>query len=154
MSNLGLKFINKMGALFPKSVIANLLKTEGLFNSNQLQQRVTEILSNNDKTQFILELSRLLSPYSLRKAGTDLDMQICSELPVSMELEKITCPSFIVHGTHDADVLFYHGVSAVENIVSAKHFWINTGSHFCFWISQSAEEAQQRAQEFINSFFA
>lgn len=151
MSDLGLKIIDKISTMSPKSAITSLLKTEALFNSEEIKQHLADVLADESKTNFVLELSRLLSPYKLRKAGTDLDMQICGELPVHLELEKIICPSLIFHGTHDADVLFYHGVSAVEKIENAKHFWIYTGSHFGFWISKQAEEAQQQARNFIAS---
>lgn len=53
-----------------------------------------------------------------------------------IEVKKIKTPSLIIHGTHDADVKFYDGVYAYENIAGAKRYWIEEGSHLSFWLSK------------------
>jgi len=68
-----------------------------------------------------------------------------SHLPV----EEITCPTLVVHGTHDADVKFYDGVYAYEHIPGAERFWIEEGSHLCFWINPKSKEAQAYALDFL-----
>jgi pimeloyl-ACP methyl ester carboxylesterase len=110
---------------------------------------VEYILKDKNKTDLILGITRLLSPYKLRKAGTNLDMKLCSELPIHIDVSKITCPSFIVHGTHDGDVLFYHGVWAADNIANAQSHWAYEGSHFSFWTSYDADKIQQQAKQFL-----
>lgn len=153
LSNIGLKLINKISELSPKSAVSSLLNTEALFNKQQLKSHVDEILKDKNKIDIVLGITRLLSPYNLRKVGTDLDMKICSELPIYLDLTKIDCPSLIVHGTHDGDVLFYHGASAAKQISNAQSCWIYEGSHFSFFISNQAEAVQQQARDLLDKSF-
>ncbi len=60
-----------------------------------------------------------MNPYNTRKPGTENDMELY-RLLTHLEVEKITVPSLIIHGTHDADVKFYDGVYAYENIKMHK----------------------------------
>ena len=76
---------------------------------------------------------RILSPSRPGYLGTPL------------EVERICCPSLILHGTYDADVKFYDGVYAYEHIAGAERFWIEEGSHLGFWISPNALAAQEAA---------
>ena len=55
----------------------------------------------------------------------------------------------IIHGTHDADVKFYDGVYAYEQIPNAERFWIEEGSHLGFWLSPNAASAQEAARKFL-----
>ena len=43
-----------------------------------------------------------------------------SNVKTYISTEKIKVPTLIIHGTHDADVKFYDGVYAYENIKDAK----------------------------------
>jgi len=66
-----------------------------------------------------------------------------------LPLEKIQCPSLIIHGTHDTDVKFYDGVYAYEHIPSCERYWIEEGSHLGFWLSPHAQEAQKATRDFL-----
>ena len=90
-----------------------------------------------------------MSPYRLRKPGTDNDIEQFREYG-HLPLERIRCPSLIVHGTHDADVKFYDGVYAYENIPNAERLWIEEGSHLGFWLSPNGASAQQAARQFLD----
>jgi pimeloyl-ACP methyl ester carboxylesterase len=61
----------------------------------------------------------------------------------------ITCPTLIVHGTHDADAKFYQGVRAHEHIKGAERYWIEGGDHVAFWLSPEAPKAQAFARAFV-----
>jgi pimeloyl-ACP methyl ester carboxylesterase len=66
-------------------------------------------------------------------------------------VEKIRCPSLIIHGTHDSDVLMYHAVYAWENIPDAEHLWVREGSHFCAWLHPEAAKVQERILQFLKA---
>lgn len=68
---------------------------------------------------------------------------------MDLPVERIRCPAFIIHGTHDADVLFYHGVCAGENISNAEKMWVPEGSHFCVWISPQVHFIHERIIAFL-----
>lgn len=67
-----------------------------------------------------------MNPYNLRKPGTENDMKLYRQL-THLEVEKIKVPTLIIHGTHDADVKFYDGIYAYENIKDVKRCWIEEG---------------------------
>ena len=60
-------------------------------------------------------------------------------------------PTLIIHGTHDADVKFYDGVYAYENIKDAKRCWIEEESHLSFWLHKDAKKTQKYVQDFLDS---
>ena len=88
-------------------------------------------------------------PYKPRKVGTENDMEQYRKL-THLPLEKVRCPSLVIHGTHDADVKFYDGVYAYEHIRCCERYWIEEGSHLGFWLSPNAQEAQEMAAKFLN----
>ena len=75
-------------------------------------------------------------------------MAIYREL-THLPLEKISCASLIIHGTHEADLKFYDGVYPFEHIPNAECFWIEEGSHLGFWVNSHSAEAQAAAHDFL-----
>ena len=53
----------------------------------------------------------MMDPYSERAPGVRNDFRQGREM-APLPLGDITCPALIIHGTHDADAEFYHGVRA------------------------------------------
>ena len=93
-----------------------------------------------------------MNPYKPRQAGTENDMAIYRLLH-HLPLEQVRCPSLIIHGTHDADVKFYDGVYAYENIPNAERYWIEEGSHLGFWLSRNGPAARDAALDFLKKHF-
>jgi pimeloyl-ACP methyl ester carboxylesterase len=66
-----------------------------------------------------------------------------------LPVEKISRPTLVVHGTHDADVKLYDGVYVHEHVPDSERFWIEEGSHLGFWLSPHYGQAQQAARDFL-----
>ena len=92
-----------------------------------------------------------MNPYNLRKRGTENDLEQYRKL-THLPLEKVRCPSLIIHGTRDADVKFYDGVYAYEQIPRCERYWIEEGSHLGYWLSPNAREAQEAAVQFLHKY--
>jgi pimeloyl-ACP methyl ester carboxylesterase len=149
LSDLGQKMLQKVGVWNPRIVLHDLFQTEGLFTKQQIEKHIEYVMADERLLAFVKAFTDSMSPYRLRKPGTDNDIaqyRQYQHLPV----ERIRCPSLIVHGTHDADVKFYDGVYAYEHIPHAERFWIEEGSHLSFWLSPNAAAAQQAAREFLD----
>ncbi|MBO0813411.1 MAG: hypothetical protein J2P23_15400, partial [Microlunatus sp.] len=89
-----------------------------------------------------------IQPYRPRKPGTVNDtsqMRALDDLP----LGQISCPTLVVHGTHDADVPPEHADRALTGIPAAKAHWIDNGSHTGFWLASGANDAQSTARNFL-----
>jgi pimeloyl-ACP methyl ester carboxylesterase len=149
LSDLGQKLLLKVGVWTPRIVLQSLFQSEGLFTTKQIEKHIEYVMADERLLAFVRAFTDTMSPYRLRKAGTENDIEQYRQyhhLPV----ERIRCPSLIIHGTHDADVKFYDGVYAYENIPAAERFWIEEGSHLGFWISPNGVAAQQAACDFLD----
>lgn len=148
LSDFGQKLLRKAGEWQPRMLIQSVFQAEGLFTKRQMRRHVECVLADERKMQFVAAFMACMSPYRARKSGTENDIaefQKWTHLP----LEQVSCAALIVHGTHDADVKFYDGVYAYEQIAGAERFWIEEGSHLGFWLSPNAEAAQQAAADFL-----
>jgi pimeloyl-ACP methyl ester carboxylesterase len=149
LSDLAQKMLVRVGVWNPRVVLQGLFQTEALFTKKQTEKHIEHVMADERMLAFIKAFTDSMSPYRLRKPGTENDIEQFrgyNHLPV----ERIRCPSLIIHGTHDADVKFYDGVYAHERIPGAERFWIEEGSHLGFWLSPNAAAAQQAAQQFLD----
>lgn len=53
---------------------------------------------------------------------------------------------------HDNDVVMEHAEYAASTIPNAELFYIEGGTHFGFWVSDHAVEAQQKAISFLQKY--
>ena len=148
LSDLGQRIIRKIGDMKPRMMLQSLFKAEAYFTKGQMQRHVDYVVGNESALAFTKAFMTMMSPYKLRKAGTENDIEQYRRY-THLPLEQIRCPSLIFHGTHDADVKFYDGVYAYEHIAGAERFWIEEGSHLGFWISPNGPPAQHTANEFL-----
>lgn len=150
LTDFSLWFTKESLAYFPETVIKNLIKSEGYLDQKKLDQRVKEIIESKEQLEVIAELIYSMSDYAPRQVGTLNDMKEGASSNWN-DLAKINCPALIIHGTHDADVKFYHGVFAYEKLGSKQKskIWIEYGTHYCFFFAKEAPNTQQKFRDFI-----
>jgi pimeloyl-ACP methyl ester carboxylesterase len=148
-SNMGQKLLKNIGKKKPEWFASQIFKSEAYFTKEQLKKHIEYVTTDETAKKFIQGFMNTMNPYKPRKPGTENDMKIYKKLK-HLEVEKINVPTLIIHGTHDADVKFFDGVYAYENIKNAQRYWIEEGSHLAFWLSQDAKNAQKAAQKFMD----
>jgi pimeloyl-ACP methyl ester carboxylesterase len=131
----------------PKQVITSSLEQEGDLSKEKLAQRAQEVFDDPAKRQLVLDVSATISQVG-RKAGYDNDIEQFETID-DLELERITAPSLIVHGSADTDVEPDHGASAAARIPNAELLELDTGTHFAFYTHPDADRAQARAIEYL-----
>ena len=89
-----------------------------------------------------------LYPYKERKTGLWNDVETEAALG-KIEVNKIKCPTLIMHSNRDNDVVMEHADYAVSEIPDAEFFLIEGGTHFGFWVSDHASEAKKKAVAFF-----
>jgi pimeloyl-ACP methyl ester carboxylesterase len=151
-SNIGQKLLKNIGKKKPEWFASQIFKSEAYFTKEQLKKHIEYVKKDETAKKFIQGFMNTMNPYNLRKPGTDNDMTLFKKL-THLKVEKISIPTLIIHGTHDADVKFYDGVYAYENIKNALRYWIEEGSHLGFWLSKDAKNAQNTAQKFIDDLY-
>jgi pimeloyl-ACP methyl ester carboxylesterase len=148
MSEWGQRLVKTIARKRPAWLLQEMFQSTGYYDKGQIQAHVDLSLRSPEMLSFAYALIDTMNPYGPRKAGNDndtLQLQQLTHLP----LEQVQCPSLIIHGTHDADVKFYDGVYAYENIPGAERLWIEYESHLGFWLSPRAADAQVAAREFL-----
>jgi len=148
LSDPGQKFLQKMTKSKPDAFIKEIFKSEAYYTKEQMKEHLDFVMKDPYAHGFVTAFMNTMYPYKTRKAGTENDMEITRRL-YHLPVEKITCPTLVVHGTHDSDVKFYDGVYAYEHIENAERFWVEEGSHLCFWINSKSKEVQQYAIDFL-----
>jgi pimeloyl-ACP methyl ester carboxylesterase len=151
LSTSGQWLLNKMLDYFPKLIISNILQTAGYLNSQELHERLQEVVHDPKKLKYGRVFFSSMGHYERRKAGVENDLIQLAAID-QLEVGKIQAPALIIHGTADADVQFSDADYAASTIPGAEHFWINRGTHLCFWLSDQAEEAQQRVIDFLKRY--
>lgn len=150
LTDFSLWFTKESLVYFPETVIKNLIRAEGYLDQQKIDQRVKEIVESQEQLEVIAELIYSMSDYAPRQLGTINDMKEGANAKWD-NFAKIECPALIIHGTHDADVKFYHGVFAYEQLKSKKKskIWLEYGTHYCFFFAKEATSAQEKFREFI-----
>jgi len=148
MSHLGQKLTQLIAEKKPAWLLRQLFQGTAYFAKEQVQVHTDFTLGSPQALAFVRAFMGTMYPYKPRKAGTDNDTALLRQV-THLQVEQVRCPTLIVHGTHDADVKFHHGVYAYEHIPGAEQFWIEEGSHLGFWLSPHAAQAQDAAREFL-----
>ena len=111
----------------PRLMIAEMVRGESTLDKTD-QQRVTQaLLSDPDKFQPMLDFFLSQPPHETLREGTKNDMTRFREL--ESPFDKVQCPTFVAHGTHDADVPFTHGENSARDIKTAELFAVDKGFH-------------------------
>jgi pimeloyl-ACP methyl ester carboxylesterase len=150
LSGPGEQLISYFSKHFPRQTLHEFLQQESLLRPEQIDVQVGAALKDPGQVRLLLRFARSMSEYSKRKAGVDNDLEGLALIP-DLPVDKIRCPALVIHGTHDSDVLFYHGVYAWENIPGAEKLWVREGSHLCVWISPQSPEVHERVIAFLKS---
>jgi pimeloyl-ACP methyl ester carboxylesterase len=148
MSTLGQKVVGKLMNMFPRAFLSGALGSVGYMTKERRKAYVEHVMKTPGGFAFMKGIMDTMYPYSQRIQGNDNDMKQFNTMP-PLPFDKITSPTLIIHGTHDADVKFVNGVRAYEHIKGAERYWIEDGDHLAFWLSQEAPKAQAYALEFL-----
>lgn len=151
MSTPGQKLVGKFMNAFPRAFLTGVLGSMGYLNKKQRKNYINHVLQTPGGLEFMKGIMNTMYPYHSRTAGNDNDMRQFGTMQ-PMPFDKITSPTLIIHGTHDADVKFYDGVRAYEHIKDAERYWIEWGDHLAFWLSAESHKAQAYALDFLHRY--
>ena len=149
LSEWGQRLVKMIARKKPAWLLQEMFQSTGYYDKGQIKAHVDLSLRSPEMLSFAYALIDTMNPYGPRKAGNDNDTFQLRQL-THLPFEQVQCPSLIIHGTHDADVKFYDGVHAYENIPGAERLWMEYESHLGFWLSPRAADAQAAAREFLS----
>jgi pimeloyl-ACP methyl ester carboxylesterase len=91
-----------------------------------------------------------MSPIGIRKTGLENDIIQNSNIE-HFDLEKIKCPTMIIHGKHDADVTLHHAGYLATNIPQAEKLIVEDGFHI-LPVSNSYMDVHKKRLAFLNKY--
>lgn len=150
MNSIGNRLVRLFADADPEAFLEGTLDETSYLTANQKDERTVYVMDTPDKRVFFDALLTTTFPYDQRTVGNDNDIKQAPTVQ-TIAFDEITIPTLIVHGTHDADVPFYHGVYAYEHIKGAQHYWMEQGDHLGFWLSPDAGKAQTMVLDFLRN---
>ena len=150
LSKPGIWFIDYLMKHFPASMVTSFLKTESTLNKAEVKQRMKEIIDDEDKLAFLkLMMATMTQRYDERQPGLAVDIKILTAID-KIPLNKITCPTLIVHGKSDSDVGPNQAEYAHESIAGSELLWVEKGSHIGFWVAKEAYAVQEKTINWLS----
>lgn len=151
INKFGLWYMDFVMGFFPKTTIDQILRTDRPVNYTQIEKRISEIVKDKWMVEWMKALMQTmgLSRFRERKSGLVNDLSFFSKID-KLPLGNITCPTLIVHGDRDSDVLPTHADYAKQCIKGSKLYWINNGSHISFVMSENAAQVQEYMVNFLS----
>jgi pimeloyl-ACP methyl ester carboxylesterase len=136
--------------LSPKIAIKKFMSLEADLNKEDLNELVDQIIQDQQKKEFFLNLFQSFTPMSLRRYGFLNDMKQLETFNFS-DYEKIICPTLIIHGKADKDVPLEHAENLSQKVKNSECFLIEKGSHLINF-SNTFDKAEEKIISYLNKF--
>ncbi len=136
---------------FPESVVKSFLTTESSLEKQEMGKRVREIVGDENTFALVDVMFQTMSHrFAERKAGARNDIALGAAIG-KLPLDKIRCPTLIIHGDADNDVPPRDAQYAHEAIAGSRLLWIDKASHIGFWTAPDAHKVQRYALDWVQS---
>jgi pimeloyl-ACP methyl ester carboxylesterase len=132
----------------PERAIASMMASEGDLAPEQVEACTRQIMADEGKVRFLLDVAGTVYRGPERKPGYENDLAGFAAI-TSLELERIAVPTLVVHGAVDSDVRLDHGTHAAATIPGAELLTLERGTHFALFTHPDAAAAQARALELL-----
>jgi len=134
--------------LAPRFMVRRMFRSTETFDKDRIDQRVREVFKHRAQWTWMHRLFDCAVPLSVRKVGLDNDLKQFARLGV-YPVERIECPTLVVHGRYDGNVPFSHAEFVGQNVPQARMFVLETCGHL-LWMSDEADAARQEVMSFLN----
>lgn len=132
---------------YPEAVLRGSLGQISTFSPEGCAREAKRIAENPEQLAALLKLNSTVFPVEDRADGFANDLaQFVS--PVPLPLEKVSCPTLIVHGVCDGDVPFALALNAASKIPQAKLYAMERGHHL-IWMSEGADAMRREQDDFL-----
>ena len=130
----------------PRLAVSQLLKTESTLDGADRARVTADIVAAPEKLAYLRRLVNA-SPVDLLRTGFDNDLKQFRAIE-RLPLDRVRCPTLVVHGTHDGDVPFSHGETSAHEIPGAELHRVEKGWHLLA-LSDGAEDYARAELAFL-----
>lgn len=149
LSSYGTWLITSLADRWPRLAVADLVRQESTFDSPTRRGVVDWILADDRRMAMVRTILASLTPYEDRAAGLDNDLQQWALLDDSLT-DGVTCPTLVLHGSHDGDAEPAHARHAAATIPNATLRLVRDGWHL-LPLSVDGHTADEALRGFLNS---
>ncbi|WP_460519341.1 alpha/beta fold hydrolase [Flindersiella endophytica] len=143
----GTWLITTLAARWPRAVVADFVREESSLSSLARRSAVDWILADGERIRLVRTILAGLTPYEDRAAGLENDLRQWALLDDSLT-SGVTCPTLVLHGSHDADADPAHARHAADSIPGARLLIVNEGWHL-LPLSVDGHTADEALREFL-----
>ena len=126
---------------FPRLAVRQLLQTESTLGAADRARVTADILAAPEKLDYLRGFVLNMPPLDLLRTGFHNDLRQFRAIG-RLPLDRVRCPTLVVHGTHDRDVPFSHGETSAREIPGARLHRVEKGWH----LLALSDEAHARAE--------
>ena len=136
---------------FPRFAVGQLIKAESTLEGEDRARAAAELLGSAEKLAFLRRVVASVPPFGLVRAGFDNELEqfgASGQLP----LARVSCPTLVVHGTHDRDVPFSHAEHSARGIAGAQLHRVEKGWHLLA-MTDAPDDYAEAEVEFLRRHF-
>jgi pimeloyl-ACP methyl ester carboxylesterase len=132
---------------WPRLLIRSLLNASDELPRAKAKERLSYVLRHPDQMSFFRRVAASGMPLSVRQTGLKNDLHQFAGLPV-YPLERLTCPTLVVHGRADGNVPLAHAEFVAGTIPNAELFAMEDCGHF-IWAGPGAAQYHEQVRSFL-----
>ena len=112
---------------FPRFAVSQMMNVESTHEPAEISRITADVIDDPDKMAILRRLAEG-PPFGMLRAGFDNDLEQFAAID-RLPLDQVSCPTLVVHGTHDGDVPFAHAEHSAAGIREAELFTVENGWH-------------------------
>jgi pimeloyl-ACP methyl ester carboxylesterase len=147
VADLGAWVLNLLGRYWPALLMRMILQASEDLERGKAKQRRLYVQRHPEQLAFFRHLVASGTPLSVRRTGIWNDLEQHAHLPV-YPLEKITCPTLVLHGRADGNVPLAHAEFVARTVPNAELFALEDCGHL-IWVGPGAEQAREKVLAFL-----
>ena len=136
-----------MAAIAPESFTRLLLRATETFDRAGIEERLATIRRDPRQFRWMRGLLQSGYPLSARNVGLANDLKQFAAIE-AYPIERIACPTLVVHGRHDGNVTFDHAEFVAQGVPNAQMKVAESCGHL-IWMSEEEPMIRSAVIEFI-----
>jgi pimeloyl-ACP methyl ester carboxylesterase len=148
LSRYGTWLLTRLADRRPRAAVADLVRQESTLDRRTRRGVVDWIMADSQRLALVRTILASLTPYEDRAAGLGNDLQQWAALDDTLTT-GVTCPTLVLHGSHDGDADPAHARHAAATIPNATLHVVANGWHI-LPLSTNGETAGEALRAFLD----
>ncbi|MHA1949664.1 MAG: alpha/beta fold hydrolase [Candidatus Thorarchaeota archaeon] len=146
-ADIGVWIFDILSRRWPSMTMKMSFKQTVGLDSNELNEYVKQVMSIPEQVLWFKRFVRTTCPMSLRVDGLNNDLEKLQSLTAE-NLNEITCPTMVIHGTVDTDVSYSNAEFSANSIPNARLYSIENVGHVV-WLGKHVSKMNSDILEFL-----